>query len=149
MRGFSYRGPHRYFLTFCTFERRPYFRSSEAAEIVVRHVRRTAIAQRFAVLAYCLMPDHVHLLVEGTHQDSDLQKFVKIAKQSSGQMYAAWMENRLWNEGYLDRVLGQDTDVREVARYIIWNPVRAGLVATPAEYPHLGSDLLPREELAG
>ncbi|MGH9256046.1 MAG: hypothetical protein ACRD3C_15915 [Vicinamibacterales bacterium] len=91
----------------------------------------------------------MRLLVEGTTTRSDLRKFVKGAKQSSGQVYARTHEERLWDEGYHDRVLRRDTDVREVARYIVWNPVRAGLASTPAQYPHLGSDLLSVDELAG
>lgn len=94
------------------------------------------------------MPDHVHLLVQGTTEESDLRSFVKGTKQSSGRVYAAMNESRLWDDGYYDRVLRQDTDLREVARYIVWNPVRAGLAATPSEYPFVGSDLLPKEELA-
>ena len=145
--GFDYCGPYRYFLTFGTFQRRPHFRDPDVAALAMRHFRRTAQAEKFALLAYCLMPDHVHLLVQGTADDSDLQKFVKLAKQCSGQVYAGTSESRLWDEGYHDRVLRNDTDLREVARYIVWNPVRAGLAATPADYPYLGSDLLSIDEL--
>ncbi|OFW15886.1 MAG: hypothetical protein A3H29_11995 [Acidobacteria bacterium RIFCSPLOWO2_02_FULL_67_21] len=93
------------------------------------------------------MPDHVHLLVEGTTLESDVRRFVKRTKQRSGQVYSRTNEHRLWDEGYYDRVLRSDTDVREVARYIVWNPVRAGLSSTPGEYPYLGSDLLSAEDL--
>jgi len=93
------------------------------------------------------MPDHAHLLVEGTTPQSDLRNFVRGTKQSSGQVYSRLHDDRLWDEGYHDRVLRKDTDVREIARYIIWNPVRAGLAATPAQYPYLGSDVLSIEEL--
>jgi putative transposase len=146
--GFDYRGPNRYFLTFCTYGRRALFRRSDAAAIVMRHFRRAARREGFAILAYCLMPDHVHLLVEGTTRQSDLRRFVKGTKQSSGQVYSRLYRDRLWDEGYHDRVLRKDTDVREIARYIVWNPVRAGLTATPAQYPYLGSDLLSIEDLS-
>ena len=145
--GFSYRGAHRYFLTFCTYKRRECFRNPEIAAMVVRHFRRTARREGFAILAYCVMPDHVHLLVEGTKPQSDMRRFVKATKQSSGQVYSRMKNGSLWNEGYDDRILKQDTDPREVARYIVWTPVRAGLSDTPAAYPFLGSDLLPIGDL--
>ena len=145
--GFGYRGPYRYLLTFCTYRRRAHFRSSDVAAMVMRHFRRTARREGFAILAYCLMPDHVHLLVEGTQSQSDLRRFVKRTKQSSAQVYSHMNDGRLWNEGYHDRVLRKETDVREVARYIVWNPVRAGLTTTPSQYPYLGSDILSIEEL--
>jgi REP-associated tyrosine transposase len=131
---FSYRGPYCYFLTFCTYRRRAHFCSSDIAAMVVRHFRRTARREGFAILAYCLMPDHAHLLVEGTRPESDLRRFVKGTKQSSGHVYSRMNDDPLWDEGYHDRVLRKDTDLREVARYIVWNPVRAGLTATPSQY---------------
>jgi putative transposase len=146
--GFDYRGLHRYFLTFCTYCRREHFRNSDVAAMVIRHFRRTARREGFVILAYCLMPDHAHLLVEGTTPQSDLRRFVKRTKQSSAQVYSRMHDDRLWDEGYHDRIVREDTDVREIARYIVWNPVRGRLAATPTQYPYLGSDLLSIEDLS-
>jgi REP element-mobilizing transposase RayT len=93
------------------------------------------------------MPDHVHLLVVGTAADSDLRRFVKSTKQSSGRIHSRIYDRRLWDEGYYDRILRKDSDVREIARYIVWNPVRAGLTTKPAQYPYIGSDVLSIEQL--
>ena len=145
--GFTYLGPYRYFLTFCTFERRETFRDAAAANLALAQFRRTARAAGFAILTYCLMPDHAHLLVEGKTVTADLRKFVKRAKQSTGQAHAHRAGVRLWQDGYHDRVLRPSDDAKAVARYIIENPVRAGLVRVPTEYPHLGSDVWSLEEL--
>jgi REP element-mobilizing transposase RayT len=138
--GFDYRGPYRYFLTFCTFQRRPTFRDADAAAGVMAQFRLTARELAFAILAYCLMPDHAHLLVEGTTEAADLRRFVKRAKQRTGQVHWRQAAAPLWQEGYYDRVLRAEEDSLAVARYIIENPVRAGLVPVPSDYPHLGSD---------
>jgi hypothetical protein len=45
----------------------------------------------------------------------------------------------LWQRGYIDRILRADEDTLTVARYILDNPVRAGLVASPLDYPFSGS----------
>jgi len=42
------------------------------------------------------MPDHAHLLLEGTDRNSDLRMLIKTAKQSSGQRFAARMKRPLW-----------------------------------------------------
>ena len=94
---------------------------------------------RFALLAYCFMPDHLHLLVEGTADDCNLPAFVNAAKQRSGRAHANIFGTRLWQDGYYDRVLRPTDDSRAIARYILENPVRAGLVRTPLAYPYLGS----------
>ncbi len=54
---------------------------------------------------------------------------------------------RLWQEGYYERVLRDDDASRDIARYIIANPVRGGLVTSPIEYPYSGSDVWTLQEL--
>ena len=93
------------------------------------------------------MLDHAHLLVEGTSDRSDFCRLIKSAKQSSGQSYAAAAKQPLWQEGFYDRVLRPDEDPKKIARYIIDNPVRAGLVRSPLDYPLSGSDLWTMQEL--
>ena len=145
--GFSYLGIVRYFLTICTRERRIVFSDDTIVEMTLEHFRHIARDERFAILAYCVMPDHVHLLVEGQDVQSDFRRFVRRAKQHSGAAYALRAGQTLWQGGYYERVLRQDTDAQEFARYIVWNPVRAGLVLAPSQYPYLGSDAWPVEEL--
>jgi hypothetical protein len=44
-------------------------------------------------------------------------------------------------------VLRDDEDTRRVARYILENPVRGGLMASPEEYPFLGSGVWSVKEI--
>lgn len=141
LRGFSYRGVHRYLLTFCTIERARIFERPEAVDDALQQIRITAGRERFAILAYCFMPDHVHLLVEGLNDHADLRQFAKMAKQRSGASHALSASGRLWQEGYWETVLRIDEDARPTARYIFENPVRAGLAVSPRDYPYLGSDM--------
>ena len=108
---------------------------------------RTASQEHFSVLAYCLMPDHVHLLVEGKTEHANLRRFAKMSKQRSGAAHALTGGGKLWQDGYYDRVLRKDEDVKQIARYILENPVRARLVKDPAKYPYLGSDIWSLAEL--
>jgi REP element-mobilizing transposase RayT len=145
--GFDYVGQYRYFLTFCVRDRLPVFRDTQIVEQTLKQLRRTSGLERFAILAYCVMPDHAHLLVEGLEADSDFKRFAKMAKQRSGGAYARSRHARLWQEGYYERVRREDDDTRELARYIINNPVRGDLVESPADYPFLGSDVWSLAEL--
>jgi REP element-mobilizing transposase RayT len=145
--GFNYVGRYRYFLTFCCRERLSVFRDAQIAEQTLAQFRRTSTLEEFAILAYCLMPDHAHLLVEGLCQDSDFKRFAKMVKQRSGGAYARTRHARLWQEGYYERVLREEDDARALARYILNNPVRAGLVESPEEYSFIGSDVWSLAEL--
>ena len=100
-----------------------------------------------AVLAYCFMPDHVHLLIEGERQSSSATAFISRAKQISGYWFKRRTGQRLWQRTSWDRVLRRDDDWLEVLRYTLANPVRAGLVQQPLDYPYSGSFVFKREEL--
>ena len=87
LRGFSYVGCQRYFLTICTFRRIRHFVAAGLVRDVCDQFRRTSVESQFALIAYCFMPDHLHLLVEGESETSQLEPFVATAKQRSA--YAA------------------------------------------------------------
>jgi putative transposase len=114
---------------------------------VLGHFRNAHPVARFAFLAYCFMPDHVHLLLEGTQPDADLIPFVKDAKQRSGHWYSATKGGRLWQQGYFEHVLREDEDSLRVVRYILANPVRARLVGSMEDYPFAGSDVFTMEQI--
>jgi putative transposase len=143
----SYIGQQRYFLTFYVRDRLPALSDPQAAEQTLAQFRRTSALEHFAILAYCLMPDHVHLLVEGLLPDSDLKRFAKMAKQRSGSLYARTRHKRLWQPGYYERVLRDEDDAREFARYVVNNPVRAGLVESAEDYLFVGSDVWSLKDL--
>jgi REP element-mobilizing transposase RayT len=109
---------------------------------VLGHFLRAGAREGFEILVQCFMPDHVHLLVIGTRLDSHLPRFVNSAKQHSGYQFARATGTRLWDKGYYDRVLRDSEATEAVAQYILSNPVRAGLVASVADYPFLGSSIV-------
>ena len=141
-------GPHRYFLTFCTHHRRCYFVATAIVELTRTQILRAAVEQTFAVIAYCFTPDHLHLLVQGDAEGADLKQFIRMSKQYSAFYVARSLESqRLWQRFSFERVLRSNEETWSVAKYIVNNPVRAGLVSHPAEYPFWGSAWYSREEL--
>ena len=100
---------------------------------------RAAIEEGFAIVAYCFMPDHVHLLIEGLQESSDCKRFMTKAKQYAGSYYKKRFSQRLWQRYGYERILRSDDTILTVARYIVMNPIRAGLVTCPENYPFIGS----------
>jgi putative transposase len=143
----DYRGFRRYFLTFCTFERNAYFVDRDRVAVVGTQILRASRETDLAVIAYCYMPDHLHLLVEGTREDADLKDFVKRAKQYSGFYFRHATRNSLWQRYGFERVVRDDEATATIVRYIIENSVRAGLVTDIRDYPYWGSELYTREAL--
>ena len=129
----------RYFLTFCTAFRRPYFVDAIVVNLTLKQILRSAELFDFAVIAYCFMPDHVHLLIEAGSDGSDALAFVHQAKQRSAYEFGRIQARRLWQPSFYDRVLRSDEETLAVTRYILENPVRAKLVTSPSEYRFSGS----------
>jgi putative transposase len=145
--GFDYVGCHRYFLTVCTFQRTALFTTQDLVAAVWLQFLRTGDEHHFALIAYCFMPDHLHVLAEATSDTADFRRFVAEAKQRGAHAARRWMRGRLWQPGYFDRVLRDDDNSYDVARYIVQNPVRAGLAGSPGEYPFLGSSIFSTNDL--
>lgn len=145
--GFDYLGPHVYFLTVCTFERFAWFVEAACAQSATSQLLRTGRDYGFESIAYCFMPDHVHVLVEGLRQDSDFRKFVAMFKQRSAFDNLRLRPGRLWQEGYFERVLRGDDDVISIAAYIFANPLRSGLCDAFGRYEHLGSSRYTIDQL--
>jgi putative transposase len=147
LRGFDYTGLYRYFLTFCTNGRHRLFGNPEVVAVVWSQILRSAAQEQFAVVAYCFMPDHLHLLVEARSQNANCRAFIKLAKQLAGFHYATTFGGRLWQRYGFERVLRADEATLIVARYIVENPLRAGLVAKPESYPFSGSEVYALGEI--
>ena len=140
LKTFDYVGLHRYFLTFCTDHRKKRFEDARPVDVVREQILRAANDESFAVIAYCFMPDHVHLLVEASSDASDCLRFIKRAKQFSGFHYQKQFGERLWQRYGYERTLRSEDTTLVVAKYIVANPVRAGLVENPEDYPFSGSE---------
>jgi len=94
------------------------------------------------------MPDHVHLLTEGRSEDSDAKRFIAHAKQLSGFHFKKRFDGeRLWQRYGFERTLRGNEPILRVARYMLENPVRAGLVTRVQDYPFLGSDIYTVEQI--
>ena len=131
----------------CTNQRARYFVEGQHVALVSAQFQRASREQAFAVIAYCFMPDHVHLLIAGERDDADLKRFTKFAKQYSGFHFRQLTGLVLWQRYGYERVLRNAEATPAVARYTIANPVRAGIVQSPADYPYWGSFVYTREVL--
>jgi len=88
--------------------------------------------------AYCLMPNHVHLLVESSHEP--LAKFMQGVQQSYSQYFNLrhHKTGHVFQGRYKAIVCQKDEYLLPLIRYIHLNPVRAGMVKTPEQYDYSG-----------
>jgi len=139
LKAFDYLGLHRYSLTFCTDRRQTLFTTHDVVDPALAQIVRAAAEYQFEIIAYCFMPDHLHLLVEGQSADSDAKQFMARAKQYAGFYYKQAHGSKLWQRYGFEHVLRDDELTLVVAKYILENPIRAGLVERVEDYPFVGS----------
>jgi putative transposase len=90
------------------------------------------------LLAWALMPDHAHWLIELGVRDDLSTVAARLKSSSAGacnEASAYVKATSIWQAGFYDRAIRRDEDVLRVARYIVANPIRARLVASVGDYP--------------
>jgi putative transposase len=134
-----YIGQSSYFVTLCCASRRPVFARPDLALWLIEHLREQSVAYRFAIHAYCVMPDHVHALGTGLDLRSNLLSFLRNLKQTTGHEYLNRFRRTLWQKKFHDHILRPRDSAARIAGYIWMNPVRKGICADPRDFPYSGS----------
>jgi putative transposase len=124
-----------YLLTTNTLDREPVFKDFTLGRLVVSQFRAAQDQGCASSLAWVVMPDHFHWLIE--LQQGSLAGLMQRTKSLSTKAVklSTGRGVSLWQRGFHDRALRREEDLVKVARYIVANPLRAGLVGRLGDYP--------------
>jgi len=106
------------------------FTDFKQARNLVKILKRDEEGGFTKTLAYVVMPDHIHWLVK--LEKGEIPNTVKRIKS----IFSQQISQKVWNAGFYDHAIRQDEDLANIARYIVANPLRAGLVNKIGDYPH-------------
>ena len=120
-----------YHVTAITFERQPVCSDLRSARVLISALREAQARSEAATLAFVVMPDHMHWLLQ-LGEDASLSAVVGAVKAVT----AHGLGKRIWQSGFHDHALRQEEDLAKLARYIVANPLRAGLVQRVGDYSH-------------
>jgi putative transposase len=125
-----------YHVSTATHGREPFFRSFENGRRVVRALNCEEQRGHAVTMAFVVMPDHLHWLVQLIGNRS-LSESVCVVKSCSARDINAATGRRgnIWQRGFFDRAIRKDDDLLGIARYIVANPLRAGIVDSVGGYP--------------
>lgn len=139
-----------YLVTFATQSRRRTFVEWELARIASRSLRDPLLWRESLLMCWVLMPDHWHGLIELGPRDS-LSMVVRRLKGTCARAVNLASGNRgaLWANGFHDHAIRYDEELVGIARYVVLNPVRAGLVARIGLYPFWDAIWLDQGEHRG
>jgi len=123
-----------YLITTVTHRREPLFRNLYTGRVVVNTLKSES--NRAMTLAYVLMPDHLHWLVQLLTDITPGEVMQSVKSVSSHRVNrGVSRKGPVWQARYHEHAVRRDEDIRALARYIIANPLRENLVQDIGDYP--------------
>jgi len=134
----SYRGAARVAFTICTAKRADHFHSGTTIATATHALGEAFIQHGGHAAVYLFMPDHVHLIVSGRHEQSDLLALVERFKQKTTFRVRQAGGDFAWQKDFYDHIIRASEDYGAQVRYLLRNPVRRGLCAHWEHWPNKG-----------
>ena len=128
-----------YFVTICSFQRRPILTTSSMIREIEPCFKNSLKHSGWAIGKYVIMPDHIHFFCQDRENRKSLSDFVRdIKKWLSKRAHVNGFEGDIWQKEFFDRVLRSSESHKEKWEYVRLNPLRAGLCAESEEWPFQG-----------
>ena len=131
------------FVTVCTAKRRGLLATADRASLAIEALRCTCANVGMALIAYCVMPDHLHFVVGTLGEGSVPTLVMRFKGRSSRDLRESGIEGAVWERSYWDRHARKEDDLTKMVEYVLANPVRRGLCAAAEEWPYAGYLGLP------
>jgi len=124
-----------YLITTVTHLRKPLFNDFTIGRIVVSTMKHLHNSGRVSSLAFIIMPDHIHWLIQLKNEGLDkiMHAFKGVSAKQINQSLG--IQGKCWQASYHDHAVRKEEDLPNIARYIVANPLRAGLVKKVGDYP--------------
>lgn len=133
-------------ITTCIKDRKELFIESEVFEIFKGFLIGELKNFDCSSYVYLFMPDHLHILITGNNDKSDIKECFEMFKQKTGFWLSKHKPNYKWQKDYYDHVLRSSDDLIKQCKYILQNPVRTGLVGYWKHYKFYGSTIYNLQE---
>lgn len=128
-------GQQIYLVTAVTHHRLPVFADWQMGRKLVHELQAVDRSGMCSTLAFVVMPDHFHWLL-ALGERGNLSDLLHLVKGRSSRAIGRGTGNSvIWQKGFHDHAARLDEDIQEMARYVVANPLRAGLVQHLGDYP--------------
>lgn len=138
-----------YFFTITTHRRQALLTDPRCRESLRNAINKVRLEMPFDIVAWVLMPDHLHAVWQLPQNDKDYSLRWSLIKQHVTRDCAAWLprqdlsasrnkrgEGSLWQRRFWEHLIRDETDLSRHLDYIHYNPVKHGYVANVADWPY-------------
>jgi putative transposase len=138
-----------YFLTLVIYQRRKVFSTPEMRDLFRESVNHVMTFHPFSLEAYCILPDHIHLILRLPENDADYSMRVRLIKtrftkgylqhidkiEPRGESRNKRREANVWQRRFWEHFIQYDDDLHRHIEYIHYNPVKHGVVGNVRDWP--------------
>jgi len=128
--------PSIFFVTTSTYNHRPFPDRESGLKIVEDILFDTVRDKNIDHYGYVIMPTHIHLVIGSKNGGPGISRFMHSLKGRIREVLAG--KGKFWQERFDDLLLLSNEQLWIKINYIHFNPVRAGLVEDPADWPYSG-----------
>ena len=125
-----------YFVTTNTYGRKEIFRNQRACEFLRSIISYYKFVFKFRLYSYCIMPDHMHMIIQALSKQYDISTIMKEIKGTFGREYNILIRKRgdIWQRKFYDSVVRNERDIITKINYILENPVRKNMAKEATDY---------------
>ena len=139
LKDFDYSQPFAYFVTVCSREKKSFFLDEALSDEIVNCLKDERNRTGVKIFAFCLMPDHFHMLISPGDSGLSISRFVGGFKSKSTRIgWKYGVGERMWQGRFHDHVVRPDEPLNDICAYILNNPVRKDLVKNWEDYRFCG-----------
>jgi len=139
LKDFDYSTLQAYFITICSLDKKKHFLNDSLNQSIIKHLIEEKERTSFLIYVYCLMPDHMHILLSPPGDGISVSQFIGGFKSKTTRI--AWnygIQGKLWQGRFYDHVLRKKEKMNVVGEYILNNPIRKGIVDDWRKYKYCG-----------
>ncbi|MCR4304155.1 MAG: transposase [Gallionella sp.] len=138
-----------YFFTVITYRRQALLTDPHCRESLRNAIDKVRLKMPFEIVAWVLMPDHLHAVWQLPQNDRDFSLRCSLIKQHVTRDCAAWLprqnlsasrdkrgEGNLWQRRFREHLIRDETDLSRHLDYIHYNPVKHDYVSNAADWPY-------------
>ena len=138
-----------YFFTVTTHRRQALLTDPRCREALRTAINKVRLEMPFDIVAWVLMPDHLHAVWQLPQNDKDFSLRWSLIKQHVTRECESWLPRRslspsrerrgegsLWQRRFWEHLIRDETDFSRHLDYIHYNPVKHGYVTSVADWPY-------------